>query len=217
MTTYGNAGERKGDVMVLLLVLATVMALLAVEAIKFYRQREQAKALAVGGGVYFYPGHTWASFQPTGLVKVGFDKFIRSIAGKFDTIILPSDGRLIKQGQLLATITRKGKDIHILSPIDGVVVAANHKISDEKAFKSDHILVLRPTRIDRNMFMMKDRNEAAIWLNAEFARFRDFICERMGANEAGLAMADGGSHIDDIITHMDKETLNSFNKEFLLN
>jgi len=39
----------------------------------------------------------------------------------------------------------------------------------------------------------------------------------MGANEAGLTMADGGSHIDEIVTHMDKETLNSFNKEFLLN
>lgn len=203
--------------MVILLVLATLVLFLSLEAFKFYRQRAHVKALAVGGGVYFHPGHTWASFQPTGLVKVGLDKFIRNVVGKFDSMTVPSSGRIVKQGQLLMTLNRKGKDIFIMSPLDGVVIDANYQISDEKAFKSDHLLVIRPTHVTSNMPKMKNRKEAETWITSELARFREFIGNRMGSGELGLTMADGGSHIDEVIEHMDEATLKEFNREFLLN
>jgi len=178
-----------------------------------------AKTLAAGGlskSVYFHPGHTWASFQPNGVAKIGLDRFLRDFLGKFEEIIVPSVGRRIKQGQPIFTIVSGGKQVHVVSPLDGVVVDANLNPADGLEYKADHMLTIRPTRIDADLRSMKGYEEAENWLVLEYARFKDFIaCNMNPFKGMGVTLADGGFHVDGILEKMDKETLETFNEEFL--
>jgi glycine cleavage system H lipoate-binding protein len=200
--------------MVLVLVFATLMIIATVGAFHYFREKAHVRLLATNGA-YFHKGHAWVNFQESGLAKIGIDKFLRNVLGKFDEILVPSKGRVFKQGQVLMTISREGKDVNIVSPIDGVVVGTNFKPSDEKAFENDHLLVIRPTHSYNNIASMKESKEAELWIKSEFVRFKDFVVAHMTPSEVGLTMADGGKHVDEIITHMDKATLKVFNEEFL--
>jgi len=207
--------------MVLLLVVATLLVILGVGAYLVTRQKRLARALAADettGGIYFHPGHTWASFQPTGMAKVGIDRFLREILGGFEDVSLPSAGRSVKQGQVLLTLNKGNRQVHVVSPLDGVVCAANHRTAEEAEFsyKDDYLLLVRPTRLKENMAQMKGYREADGWLRAEFARFRDFITFRMGnLAEVGATLADGGEHMEGIVEKMDEATLKAFTEAFL--
>jgi len=92
--------------MVALLSILTLAMLVGIGIYMGWRQRRIAQTLAyekVREGLYFHPGHVWASFQPTGIAKVGIDRFLRGILGRVEEVILPSAGRYVKQGQVVMT------------------------------------------------------------------------------------------------------------------
>jgi glycine cleavage system H lipoate-binding protein len=207
--------------MVLLLAVATLIVILGIGAYLVTREKRLARALAADestGGIYFHPGHTWASFLPTGMAKVGIDRFLREVLGRFEDVLLPSAGRSVKQGQVVLTLIKGGRQVHVVSPLDGVVCATNPRSAEgpEFSFKDDYLLLVRPTRLKENMAQMKGYREADGWFRAELARFKDFITFRMGnLAEVGATLADGGEHMEGIVEKMDEATLKAFTEAFL--
>jgi len=208
--------------MVLLLAILTLTVLVGIGIYLGWRQRRIAQTLAYEKrteGLYFHPGHLWASFQPTGIAKVGIDRFLRGILGRIEDVILPSSGRYIKQGQVILTVAGQGgRQLHLVSPLDGVVCATNpHPTQGEEiSYRNDYLLLIRPTGLSTNLARMKGANEAEGWFRSEIARFKDFITLRMGTlQEVGATLADGGSHTDGIVEKMDEATLKAFTESFL--
>jgi len=208
--------------MVLLLVLLTLVVFAAVAAQRYYTQKATAKSLASGGlatSVYFHPGHSWVNFQPTGKAKIGVDRFLRDILGKFDEIIVPSNGRTVKQGQPILTFVSNGKQVHVVSPIDGVVVDANTAPADGFRYETDYVLTIRPTKIKSNLRKMTNFIASEGWLASEYEQLRDFVAFSMNPFKGmGVTMADGGhfnENVSVLLAKMDKPTLKAFNAEFL--
>jgi len=73
----------------------------------------------------YHPGHTWALAESPTLVRVGVDDFAAKLLGPLDSIELPNRNTWIRQGQKFATVTREGKTVNLLSPIEGTVVDVN--------------------------------------------------------------------------------------------
>lgn len=208
--------------MVLLLVLLTLAVFAAVATQRYYTQKTTAKSLASGGltsSVYFHPGHSWVNFQSTGRAKIGIDRFLREVLGEFDEIIVPSNGRVIKQGQPVLTFISSGKQVDVVSPIDGVVVDANLSPADNIRYETDYVLTVRPTKIKSNLRTMTMYCDAEGWFALEYARLRDFVVSCMNPFKGmGITMADGGhfnENVSTILAKMDKSTLRTFNTEFL--
>jgi glycine cleavage system H lipoate-binding protein len=208
--------------MVALLAVLTLAMFVGIGIYMGWRQRRMARTLAyekVREGLYFHPGHVWASFQPTGIAKVGIDRFLRGILGRVEEVILPSAGRYVKQGQVVMTVSGSGgRQVHLVSPLDGVVCATNPHPAEggEISYRNDYLLLIRPTGLSENLSRMKGAEEAEGWFRTELARFKDFITCRMGnLQEVGATLADGGSHTEGIIEKMDEATLTAFTESFL--
>lgn len=198
--------------MVLILSVTTLVIFAGIGLYMRSQQKGMARKLAseAGGNVWYHPGHMWANFQDDGLAKVGIDKFLRDVLGRIDDVTLPSEGRRVKQGQPLLTATHDGREVSLVSPLDGEVCSVN------PGGKDDYLVVLRPTRLKANMAQMKGYAEADGWIRSELQRFKDFITLRMGTlQEVGATLADGGVHTEGIVGKMDEATFKDFSEKFL--
>jgi glycine cleavage system H lipoate-binding protein len=76
----------------------------------------------------YHQGHTWALQESPTLARVGLDDFGARLAGKVDAITLPKRGQWLRQGQEFATLQRNGKQVGLVSPVEGEVTAVNEKL-----------------------------------------------------------------------------------------
>ena len=79
-------------------------------------------------GFCFHPGHTWVVDEGRQNARVGIDAFAGNLFGKIDSIEVADLNRWVRQGQPLCTITREGRTIQMLSPVEGVLVSVNHEV-----------------------------------------------------------------------------------------
>ncbi len=79
----------------------------------------------VPADVALHPGHTWARLEDDGTVAVGLDDLGHRMIGTVDGIALPVPGSQVEQGAAAVTLEAGGKQVGLLSPVDGEVVASN--------------------------------------------------------------------------------------------
>lgn len=75
--------------------------------------------------LFYHLGHTWALSESPALVRVGMDDFAAKMIGKIDSIMLPNRNTWVRQGMKLATITRDGRSVDLVSPVEGTVTDVN--------------------------------------------------------------------------------------------
>ncbi len=85
---------------------------------------------AIPGGVFISQGHTWASVDSEGRVKVGLDDFAKKILGKIDSLELPNLGMEIKAGQRLFNVDQGKRKIPFDSPVSGKVIKVNNELNN---------------------------------------------------------------------------------------
>ena len=106
---------------------------------------------------YYHQSHTWARVEYGGWVRVGVDDFALRLFGQQDVIDMPAPGSVLRQGQPAATVKRGGKEARIISPVDGVVVAINHKVQEKTFIANDTpyedgwLMVIQPTNLKENL------------------------------------------------------------------
>jgi glycine cleavage system H lipoate-binding protein len=86
---------------------------------------------SIPGGVFISEGHSWASVDQDGTVKIGIDDFAKKIIGKIDDIEFPNLGMKVQRGQALFSIKQGSKILNFNSPISGTVIAVNSEITDD--------------------------------------------------------------------------------------
>ncbi len=80
-------------------------------------------------GYYFHLGHTWAVDEGRQSARVGMDAFAATLLGKLDRIDLAArPDRWVRQGQRLWSVTRGGLTAEMVSPVEGLITAANRKV-----------------------------------------------------------------------------------------
>lgn len=87
------------------------------------------EGFSVQADAYMHPGHMWLRHSVPSEAVVGLDSFASSLIGPPDHIDMPEKGILIKKGDPLVTVTRQGKQAHLLAPISGLVIATNRRLT----------------------------------------------------------------------------------------
>ena len=215
--------------MVVLLVLITLLACVAVDL--FLKRREKAAEEArrvrepaglfpfqasqeLPAGLFVHSGHTWAKLDPSGAVRVGLDGFAQGILGRVDRFELPPVGTRLHQGEPAIAALQSGKRIEFVSPVDGVVCAVNLPINDDlpaarkEPYEKGWALALRPSNLTRNLKRLRIGAEATEWLAKEARSFSEFlVLHRAIPQEVGATLPDGGTHVEGIMETMDGEIL----------
>ncbi len=222
--------------MVPVLVILTIAACLLVD----YSLRRRRERLAAGtvvlaapagdaaapiypagyklpGGVFVHGGHTWAFLQPSGEARVGIDDFARAVMGRIDRVELPAPGAALRQGETAFTIVQGKKRIELVSPLDGIVCAAN---PDPDALKGDPyqagwLLAIKPANVAHNLKKLRIAADAAAWLEKETRRFAEFVALYSARpQEVGVTMQDGGQVAAGAIEKVDGELLQIMVRKF---
>ena len=166
----------------------------------------------------YHPGHTWAAAEGPNLVRVGIDDFAAKVAGEVTKIDIPERGRWIRQGQKLVALHRNGKEIDLVSPIEGTIVAVNDDVlrnpgtARTDPYGDGWLITVNAPDAKTNFRNLLAGTTARRWMDEAAARLR-----ALATVTPGVVMAqDGGVAIDDVINHIAPEEFEKIEKEFFL-
>ena len=143
--------------------------------------------------------HTWALVEEKAFVRIGIDDFGQNILGPIEKICLPL--RDEKIGRKSIRIKARGAIISLISPVDGYVEDVNEDLAQQSGLVNDSpyeegwMILLRPTRLVKNLKKLFYGVAAIHWFDVEMYRFAALINTELnnGADdELGMTMPDGG-------------------------
>ncbi|ROQ90846.1 glycine cleavage system protein H [Desulfosoma caldarium] len=151
-------------------------------------------------GYYYHPRHTWARVDHGGLVRFGVDDFTMHLLGYITHVRLPKLGVHLERGAAAWSFRREEKIAPLVAPVDGVVVAWNHKavenpqIIKEDPYGEGWLVVVEPRHLKKDLAELHADQAARTWLSAEVHRLEALVAPD---TELPLA-ATGGEVVEDI-------------------
>ena len=181
-------------------------------------EQEFAGGFALAGKYYYHRGHAWARVEYGGRIRVGLDDFSMRLVGKLDDFRLPGLGSMVHQGEPDVGIARGELKAETLSPIEGIVVAVNHKIlehpplANQDPYGEGWLMVVEPVKLKTGLKNLLFQEESMAWMEDESSRLASFVS---GGTEYKLAAA-GGRAVDDIFGEVPEIGWEKLVKSFLL-
>lgn len=168
-------------------------------------------------GFCFHPGHTWVVDEGRQNARVGIDAFAGNLFGKIDSIEVADLNRWVRQGQPLCTITREGRTIQMLSPVEGVLVSVNHEVLKnpnliiDDPYKNGWICVVKAPEMATNVKNLLQGTVVLPWLQNSLTRIGAMVQQLTPA----LAQ-DGGLPVKGLLFLVDNSTQHELVHEFFL-
>ena len=168
--------------------------------------------------VMFHPGHAWARLEGMDTVTVGMDDFAAKLLGSADSISLPKLGSRVKQGSLGWGFKADSRVIHMLSPVEGEVVAVNHAVAHspgaafEDPYGNGWLFKVKSINLTSNLKNMIPRGMVGEW----FENVRQSLAGRELAPALSPLYADGGEPILGMAKAVDPEGWDDLAREFFL-
>lgn len=164
----------------------------------------------------YHPGHTWAVAETPDLIRVGLDDFAAKFSGTPEEIKIPERGQWIRQGQTIISLKRDGRELELVSPIEGAVVDINEAaIKDPDKARTDPygegwLLTVNSPDAKTNFRNLLGGTLARKWMEDSAARLRSF------AAPAGALAQDGGVAVDDLRHTLPVEEWDRMRRELFL-
>jgi len=168
--------------------------------------------------VVFHPGHAWARVEDMDTVTVGMDDFAARLLGSADSISLPKLGSRVKQGFLGWGFKTDSRVIHMLSPVEGEIVAVNDAVanSPRAAFEDPYgkgwLFKVKSTNLSSNLKNMIPGSMVGEW----FENVRQTLANRGLAPGSAPLYADGGEPVQGFAKAIDPEGWDDLAREFFL-
>ena len=167
-------------------------------------------------GYYLHRGHSWIKIEEENAVRVGLDEFTLRLLGPFDSIEAPLIGKTLQQGRPDITLRRGDKTARLLSPVSGVVTAANiglrqdGRVECKDAYAQGWVVRAHSKDLRRDMKKLMIGDESTSFLRSEVEQLTAIIEET-----AGPLAADGGYLGDDLYGKLPQLGWNRLAKKFL--
>jgi glycine cleavage system H lipoate-binding protein len=179
---------------------------------------ERIAGFLVPNNVMFHPGHAWARVEGNDIITVGMDDFAVKLLGSVDSISLPEEGSKVKQGFPGWLMKADSRPIHMLSPVEGELIAVNHSVANspgaafEDPYGNGWLFKVKCNNLTFNFNNMIIRDKVGEWLED----IRDNLASRRLAPALAHLLADGGEPIRGMAKAVDPEGWDNLAREFLL-
>ncbi len=176
----------------------------------------EVEGFKIPQGYYLHCGHSWIKIEEENAVRVGLDEFTLRLLGPFDRIEAPLIGKTLQQGRPDITLHRGEKTARLLSPVSGVVTAANiglrqgDSIKTRDAYAEGWIVRTHSKDLRRDMQKLMIGEETTDFLRTEVEELTAVIEET-----AGPLAADGGYLGDDLYGKLPQLGWNRLTSRFL--
>ena len=219
--------------MTAILVVCTIALFLIVDSVRT-RRRSPVVAPCVprrletlGGdfpvpaGVFVGAGHTWASLETNGSVRVGVDAFASRLLGRLDRLEAAAAGAELAHEDAAFVLHQGTKSVAFASPLTGTVTDVNTALLHEPErlrdapYDSGWLLRIRPHHLARELHRLRIGDDAQGWLQHEAARLGDFLARAVPSRIAGATLQDGGLAVTGVMEMLDAGAWERFESEFL--
>lgn len=171
----------------------------------------------VPDNVRYHPGHTWALAESPELVRVGIDDFAAKLVGdKITRIDVPERGTWIRQGQRIIAMHHDGREIDLVSPVEGTIVAVNTPAIDQPLnaqrdpYGDGWLISVNAPDQKTNFRNLLGGTLARRWMDDAAARLRAI------AVPAGAVAQDGGVAVTNVIEQLPETDWSRLQREFFL-
>ncbi len=169
----------------------------------------------VPAGIHLHPGHTWARLEPDGLVAVGADDFAHKLVG-VAKVGLPALGDRVAQGEPAFAIGGEDKDVPMLAPVDGTVVAVNARIREkadglDDPYGAGWLFKVKAPRLAANLRQLLTDGPARRYMEEAEAQ----IALRLSP-ELGRVLQDGGVPVHGIARALAGDSWADLARQFFL-
>ena len=176
----------------------------------------EVEGFKIPQGYYLHRGHSWIKIEEENAVRVGLDEFTLRLLGPFDSIEAPLIGKTLQQGRPDITLRRGNKTARLLSPVSGVVTAANiglrqdGRVESKDAYAQGWVVRAHSNDLRRDMKKLMIGDESTTFLRSEVEHLTAVIEET-----AGPLAADGGVLGDDLYGKLPELGWDRLTKKFL--
>jgi glycine cleavage system H lipoate-binding protein len=166
----------------------------------------------------YHPGHAWARLEELDIVTVGIDDFAAKLLGSADSISLPKTGSIVKQGSLGWRFKADSRVIHMLSPVEGEVVAVNPAVIDAPgmAFADPYgegwLFKVKSNNLTSNMKNIIPKGMVGEW----FENVRQTLATKGLAPGSAPLSADCGKPVGGLAKAVDPGAWDDLAREFFL-
>jgi glycine cleavage system H lipoate-binding protein len=216
--------------MVALFVIGTIILFLALDGVVILARRRREAAvpkaadipLAVPdprrmpAGMYLHPSHLWATVDPEGRVRLGFDELAQKLIGRIETARFLAKGMHVEKGETLFSVQVGSIEIPFASPVSGTVRETRVPDGEAGARPDAWLCTVEPDRLAEDIRPFRLAEEAGAWLGMEFQRLRESIhALRLRPAMAG-ALPDGGEPVEGLLKVLDSEGRDHLVRDFLV-
>jgi glycine cleavage system H lipoate-binding protein len=216
--------------MVALFVIGTIILFLALDGIVILarRRREAAAPMAAAAplplsdprrmpaGMYLHPTHLWATVDPEGHVRLGFDELAQKLIGPIETARFLAKGTHVERGETLFSIQVGNIEVPFAAPVSGTVCETRVPDCDATARPDAWLCSITPDHLAEDIRPFRLAEEAGAWLAQEFRRLRESIhALRLRPAMAG-SLPDGGEPVDGLLKVLDPEGRDHLVRDFLV-
>jgi glycine cleavage system H protein len=158
---------------------------------------------------FYHHCHTWAQVEEKAFVRIGIDDFGQNILGPIKKICLPL--RDEKIGKKSIRIKARDSIIPLTPPVDGYVLEVNEdlinqpQLVNKSPYEKGWLVLLRPTRLVRNLKHLFYGAAAIQWFDVEMFRLAALITSELNSrvdNKIGVTLPDGGLPDFDILNKL---------------
>ena len=158
---------------------------------------------------FYHHCHTWAQVEAKAFVRIGIDDFGQNILGPIEKVCLPL--RDEKIGKKSIRIKARNTIIPLTPPVDGYVEEVNEEIINEpqltnaSPYERGWLVLLRPTRLVRNLRHLFYGAAAIQWFDLEMFRLAALISTQLNTRkdeELFMTLPDGGLPDFDILNKL---------------
>jgi glycine cleavage system H protein len=193
--------------MVPALVLLMIAVCLGIEVVRSRKTRasktpetarERADAAVPTLERLFHPGHTWVQVQDAQAVMVGIDDFAQRFMGRLDSVVLKA-GVTVEQGEALAMLRHKGRELTVVAPVSGVLIEANSGIAGDPGvvnaspYERGWIARIKPSRLETEIRNLLTGAAAEKWREGLQAQMASWFAPKLG-----MVLQDGGEWVDNL-------------------
>jgi glycine cleavage system H lipoate-binding protein len=175
----------------------------------------------VPAGIFVGAGHTWASLEADGSIRVGVDDFASRLLGRLDRLEVAAAGAELAHEDAAFVLHQGTKSVAFASPLTGQVTDVNTVLLHEPErlrdapYDSGWLLRIRPHHLARELRRLRIGDEAQGWLRHEAARLGDFLARAVPTPIAGATLQDGGLALMGVMETLDAGAWERFESEFL--
>lgn len=151
------------------------------------------KGFKIPRGYKFHRGHTWASLDSGGIVRIGMDDFSFKVLGGPDGFDMPLIGQEINQDTAAWGIKRRDNLADVLSPVNGIITKVNYDAVKNPGKPADApynegwLFTVHNSDMKGVIKQLMAQDESERWLNEEVGTL-----EKMIESITGPLSTDGG-------------------------